>query len=62
MYEFLINSLEEKAAYLKPTEYYKQKENELKLDSLDNFHRMNIYRLQAEESEILKGNLEYLIK
>ena len=63
-YEFLITSLEEKLGSLKDAQNYPQKAKDLEasLKSIDDYNLMNMYRLQAEDYEILKGNLEYLTK
>jgi len=63
-FKFLSQSLEDAFSKLKPKEYYVNRiaELEAKLDSLDKYHMLNVCRLQLDEWEILKGNLDYMYK
>lgn len=47
---------------LKPREVYVQKLNELNVDSMNKYNLLNIYRLHINEHDILKKNLDYLLK
>jgi hypothetical protein len=62
VFEFLIQNIDSNLRHLKPKEYYEQRVVELEsnLTSIDQFHMLNVCRLQMEESEILKSNKEYL--
>ena len=63
-FEYLISTLEGYLSHLKPREHYLSSAGNLEssLDSLDKFHQLNIARLHLDEVDILKGNLEYLVK
>jgi hypothetical protein len=63
-FDYLIKSLESCLAKLKPQSYYLDRLGQLesRIDSLDNFHLLNVMRMHADEYEILKGNLDYLTK
>ena len=64
VFDFLIQNIDSKLRNLKPKEYYQQRVVELEsnLTSIDQFHLLNVCRLQMEESDILKSNKEYLEK
>lgn len=72
-YEFLIGNLDSLYNKLKPLNYYEDKIKTLseklfsESASLDenlvqSFNLMNAYRIQADESKIIKSNLEHLAK
>ena len=64
IFDFLTTTLEENLSKFKPKDYYKDRANELekRMNTIDEYHLMNIMRMQYEEVDILRGNLEYLKK
>lgn len=64
--QYLMDNMEHDLNHsLKPAEIYEQKLSELEMgsfDTIDKFNCMNIYRLQLNEIDILKKNLNYLTK
>lgn len=63
-FDFIIKRVEEAMGRLKPRAYYADKLGELEkgINSLNDYHMMNVMRLHLDEFDILKGNLEYLTK
>jgi hypothetical protein len=63
-FDFMVQRLEEALAKLKPRDFYASKLSQLEAEitSLNDYHIMNVMRLHVDESDILRGNLEYLTK
>ena len=63
-FDFMIKRVEEALGKLKPRDYYAHKLADLEkgINTLNDFHMMNLMRLHLDEFDILKSNLEYLTK
>ena len=60
----MIQRVEEALSKLKPRDHYASRlaDLEKQITSLKEFHMLNVMRLHVDEHDILRGNLEYLMK
>ena len=62
--QFMIDSINSDLdTVLKPREVYQLKIQELgQIDTMNKYNLLNVYRLHINEHDVLKKNLEYLMK
>lgn len=63
-FEFLTKTLEDSLSKLKSRDFYLNRIGEIEgnIDTIDRYHTLNASRLQLDEHDIIKANLEFLCK